>query len=289
MKNAKKPPHKVSNLMRMMNYMLYTVFLFQISIILLFASLSTVWIEKSGKNYEYLDMDSDDVSASQWFINLLTYWVAYSHMIPISLYVIIEVLKLVQSYLIKWDDDMYDKHSGKQAECRNSDLIEELGQVDFIFSDKTGTLTCNKMIFKKCHIKGVNYTFDPFLVPEGQEVYEEAKSNIMNQFPNYEQMPLNSPNFENVDKGMTKLSSTHQNPNGTLKSDVLDNYAIKEFFKFMALCHSVMVDHDPENDDLLYQSSSPDELALIKASNEIGINLTERIKDMMQISDDGNK
>ena len=289
MKNAKKPPHKVSNLMKMMNYMLYTVFLFQIFIILLFASLSIVWIENRGKNYGYLNMDSDDVGASQWFINLLTYWVAYSHMIPISLYVIIEVLKLVQSYLIKWDDDMYDKHSGKQAECRNSDLIEELGQVDFIFSDKTGTLTCNKMIFKKCHIKGVNYTLDPFLVPEGQEIDEEAKSNIMNQFPNYEQMPLNTPNFENEDKGMTNLVNAHQNPDGTLKADVANNSEIKEFFQFMALCHSVMVDHDPENDDLLYQSSSPDELALIKASNEVGIKLTERTKDFMQIADDGIK
>jgi len=45
---------------------------------------------------------------------------------------------------------MFDVEDGKFALCRNSDLIEELGQVEFIFSDKTGTLTQNKMEFKKC-------------------------------------------------------------------------------------------------------------------------------------------
>ena len=49
---------------------------------------------------------------------------------------------------------MYDKETEKLALCRNSDLIEELGQIDFIFSDKTGTLTQNKMIFKKCSVAG---------------------------------------------------------------------------------------------------------------------------------------
>jgi P-type E1-E2 ATPase len=49
---------------------------------------------------------------------------------------------------------MYDKETEKFALCRNSDLIEELGQIDFIFSDKTGTLTQNKMIFKKCSVGG---------------------------------------------------------------------------------------------------------------------------------------
>lgn len=73
-------------------------------------------------------------------------------MIPISLYVIIELLKLSQSLLVGRDVKMYDPETEKFALCRNSDLIEELGQIDFIFSDKTGTLTQNKMIFKKCSV-----------------------------------------------------------------------------------------------------------------------------------------
>ena len=79
-------------------------------------------------------------------------------MIPISLYVIIEILKLGQASYIGKDVQMYDEEETKCfAKCRNSDLIEELGQVEMIFSDKTGTLTQNKMIFKRCQINGTRY------------------------------------------------------------------------------------------------------------------------------------
>ena len=67
------------------------------------------------------------------------------------------MLKLGQSYLVNHDVRMFDVEDGKFALCRNSDLIEELGQVEFIFSDKTGTLTQNKMEFKKCQVNGHVY------------------------------------------------------------------------------------------------------------------------------------
>ena len=86
-------------------------------------------------------------------IKMLTFWVAYSHMIPISLYVMLEVVKLGQSLLIRKDVSIYDAEFGFTT-CRNSDLIEEMGQVEFIFTDKTGTLTLNQMIFKQCCING---------------------------------------------------------------------------------------------------------------------------------------
>jgi phospholipid-transporting ATPase len=62
-------------------------------------------------------------------------------MIPISLYVMIEVLKLFLGKLISSDEEMRDKKTKAYSDVRNSDLIEELGQVQFVFSDKTGTLT----------------------------------------------------------------------------------------------------------------------------------------------------
>jgi phospholipid-transporting ATPase len=76
-------------------------------------------------------------------VKLLVFWVAYSHMIPISLYVVLEIVKLGQTYLISRDVAIYDKEAGGFTACRNSDLIEELGQVEFLFVDKTGTLTTN--------------------------------------------------------------------------------------------------------------------------------------------------
>jgi magnesium-transporting ATPase (P-type) len=102
MKNSKKSPKKISNIMKKMNYMLYTVFCMQFIIICIFASLSMIWMRSNPKLLKFLDMQVS-MAFSSWLIQLLTFWVAYSHLIPISLYVIIEMLKLTQSYLIGKD------------------------------------------------------------------------------------------------------------------------------------------------------------------------------------------
>lgn len=259
--------------MKMMNYMLYTVFAFQVLIISVFASLSVAWISEKGERYSYLDMHSGSAGAGRWFIQLLTYWVAYSHMIPISLYVIIEVLKLVQSYLVKWDPDMVDAESKQPAECRNSDLVEELGQVDFIFSDKTGTLTCNKMVFKKCSVGGKVYSAEEGETNKAD--LEESKSN--NDIAN----DRDSSSF------MLNGFLDKRGQGESLKDQTEKNVSLKEYFRFMALCHSVMVDHDPKTNEISYQASSPDELALVNASKDMGVKLTERTKSHIEILEGG--
>jgi len=113
---------------------------------LLYAILSINWIKNNGAGHVYLNLNSNP-DFGDFIVRLLTYWVAYSHLIPISLYVVLEMIKLGQATLIAKDLFIYDPETGFSV-CRNSDLIEEMGQVEFIFSDKTGTLTCNIMEFK---------------------------------------------------------------------------------------------------------------------------------------------
>jgi phospholipid-translocating ATPase/phospholipid-transporting ATPase len=97
MMNAKKAPKKVSNIMNQMNYMLYTVFGFQFCLIISYASVSLDWNSQYRDNSRYLNL-GEALGAGNpglsWLYSLLTFWVAYSHLIPISLYVIIEMLKL---------------------------------------------------------------------------------------------------------------------------------------------------------------------------------------------------
>ena len=76
---------------------------------------------------------------------------------------------MLQSLVIAYDYKMYDFNAQKSAIARTSDLIEELGQVEFIFSDKTGTLTQNEMVFRKCGINNKIY---------GEIPNFEDKSNI---------------------------------------------------------------------------------------------------------------
>jgi phospholipid-transporting ATPase len=159
-------------------------------------------------------------------------------MIPISLYVIIEVQKLILASLIRQDECMYDADTNMKAECRNSDLIEELGQVEFVFSDKTGTLTQNKMDFKRCSINGKVFT-------------DEEKEGDKNK---------TSDGFLST----TWQSATVQAIGSSHRNETQEK--LVQFFTMMAVCHSVVVDRNPKTQEIIYQATSPDEHALVIAS-----------------------
>jgi phospholipid-transporting ATPase len=89
--------------------------------------------------------------------DILTFVILYNNLIPISLIVTMEVVKFQQAALINYDLDMYYAKTDTPALCRTSSLVEELGQIEYIFSDKTGTLTRNEMEFKMCTVGGVAY------------------------------------------------------------------------------------------------------------------------------------
>lgn len=99
--------------------------------------------------------------ANEGLLAFWTYIIVLQVMIPVSLYVTIEVTKLIQVYHIHQDIEMYDPTTNTRAECRALNITEELGQIHYLFSDKTGTLTENKMVFKRCAINGVDYDHPP--------------------------------------------------------------------------------------------------------------------------------
>ena len=88
----------------------------------------------------------------------MTFLILYNNVVPISLLISIEIVKYVQAIFIGSDENM--KYKGTYAKARTSNLNEELGQISYIFTDKTGTLTENIMEFKKCSIGGHMFSVD---------------------------------------------------------------------------------------------------------------------------------
>uniref|UniRef100_A0A8B9LSY3 Phospholipid-transporting ATPase n=1 Tax=Astyanax mexicanus TaxID=7994 RepID=A0A8B9LSY3_ASTMX len=94
------------------------------------------------------------------FTDFLAFMVLFNYIIPVSMYVTVEMQKFLGSYFISWDDEMFDEELGEGALVNTSDLNEELGQVEYVFTDKTGTLTENNMEFIECCVDGHVYAFN---------------------------------------------------------------------------------------------------------------------------------
>uniref|UniRef100_A0A8B9RZF4 Phospholipid-transporting ATPase n=1 Tax=Accipiter nisus TaxID=211598 RepID=A0A8B9RZF4_9AVES len=155
MQNSTSPPLKMSNVERITNIQILILFCILIAMSLICSIGSAIWNRRhTGKDW-YLDLNYG--GASNFGLNFLTFIILFNNLIPISLLVTLEVVKFIQAYFINWDIDMHYEPTDTAAMARTSNLNEELGQVKYIFSDKTGTLTCNVMQFKKCTVAGVAY------------------------------------------------------------------------------------------------------------------------------------
>ena len=157
--NATKTPFKIGSFDRFLNFQITLVILMQLAMCLFCAVANYIWVQSSGKDHPYLALTFtvQGVYSNgfvQIIINFLTFWILLSYLVPISLFVTLEIVKFWQGFIfINLDKDMRDA-SGEHARCRNSNLNEDLGKVEYIFSDKTGTLTSNEMQLREVSIKG---------------------------------------------------------------------------------------------------------------------------------------
>lgn len=249
--NSKPAPTKISNLLRQMNRILYSIFVLQLVICLAFSLSGIYWNNHTGVKHSYLNLKKL-VSIFDILQGVGTFIVAYSTLIPISLYVALEMVKLGLAYFINNDIQMYYAEDDKKANCRTSDLIEELGQVEFVFTDKTGTLTCNVMEFRKCTIGG--------------EIYGggDRKKNHIGV-------------GEDTRPAEIMKDKTHPNHEN-----------IKNFFTLMAVCHSVFPNEDKAHPHRRkYQASSPDELALVEGSADMDFIFWERTDTRIKVKSQG--
>lgn len=317
-RNSTKSPSKRSKIERKMDKVIYLLFSALLVISLITSTGSILLMKSDMVQWWYLRLqDHDDplfnplnpvISGFQQFIRA---FILYGYLIPISLYVSIEVVKVLQAMFINKDIEMYDQVTCKSVEARTSNLNEELGQVEIILSDKTGTLTCNQMEFRKCSIAGISYGGDlnevdlaaskrmnsevhanRFSIENSNEMfysldYISIQKAVLDGHEGLDYLnPGNSRTSnvgkETVVKGFNFRDDRLMNDQWIYRSDLFD---VTMFFRVMALCHTGIPVEADETDKLKYEAESPEEVAFLIASQEFGFQFFQRTQAIIVLKE----
>uniref|UniRef100_G3SLY5 Phospholipid-transporting ATPase n=1 Tax=Loxodonta africana TaxID=9785 RepID=G3SLY5_LOXAF len=266
MKNSGKTRFKRTKIDYLLNYMVYTII---VVLILLAAGLAighAYWEAQVG-NYSWYLYDGEDATPSyRGFLSFWGYIIILNTLVPISLYVSVEVIRLGQSHFINWDLQMYYAEKDTPAKARTTTLNEQLGQIHYVFSDKTGTLTQNIMTFKKCCING--------------QIYGDHRDASQHNHSRIEPVDFSWNIFADGKFAFYDHYLIEQIQSGK-ESEV------RQFFFLLAICHTVMVERI--DDQLNYQAASPDEGALVSAARNFGFTFLARTQNTITVSELGTE
>lgn len=218
MLNNNGPRYKRSTLEKKMNTDIMWCVVLLVILCLIGAFGSDFWLSEFNVSLDDIPFLLIKSSSSRAYGAFLTFWtfvIILQVMIPLSLYVTVEITKMAQIFYINNNIHLYDAENDKRTECRALNITEELGQVQYIFSDKTGTLTENKMIFRRCTVNGLDYDHPP------------------------------DPSQKKVVPG---IAPTIKKNKQLLEN--LDSKNMQEFLIVLALCNTVVVARSPHHDKM---------------------------------------
>ncbi|XP_012882029.1 PREDICTED: phospholipid-transporting ATPase FetA-like [Dipodomys ordii] len=268
MQNSGKSTFKRTYIDHLLNVLVIWIFLLLSAMCCILAIGHGIWQYNKGYYFQIFLPWDDYVSSSFLSATLIfwSYFIVLNTMVPISLYVSIEIIRLGNSYYINWDRKMFYAPKNTPAQARTTTLNDGLGQVQYVFSDKTGTLTQNIMIFSKCSINGKRYGYCHDRNGQSMPVCEEDKVDF-----SYNE--LADPKFSFYDKTLVEA----------VKSG---DHWVHLFFLTLSLCHTVISEEKVEG-MLVYQAQSPDEGALVTAARNFGFVFRSRTSETITIVEMG--
>ena len=185
--NSKKPRLKMSKVEKQLNFFLSFVFIFLFVCCIICSIMHRFDYLANKKFYDNFILISNSPNTES-FIIFFTYFLLLNTMIPISLIVSTEIIKMIQGIFIRWDVLLYSKWRKCFCSAKSVSIIEELGNVNFIFSDKTGTLTRNQLQFKFCIINQKFYKY----IKHGNKNKNNSNNHLSDIF--------NKNNIKSIDK-----------------------------------------------------------------------------------------
>lgn len=196
-----------------------------------------------------------------WYVKIMRFLVLFSTIVPISLRVNLDMGKSVYSWFIQRDPGI------PGAIVRTSTIPEDLGRIEYLLSDKTGTLTQNEMEMRKIHVGTVSYANDAM-----DEVSAYVKQGLH----------LAPSDTQTLSTPSTSLSSA-ANVGATRTRREIGS-RVRDVVLALALCHNVTPTTEEGDDGRLvksYQASSPDEIAIVRWTESVGLRLASRDRKSM--------
>ncbi|XP_011032936.1 PREDICTED: phospholipid-transporting ATPase 1-like isoform X2 [Populus euphratica] len=285
MLNSSGAPSKRSQLETHMNFETIILSLFLVFLCSVVSICAAVWLRRRKDELDILPFyrrkdfahgAPQNFNYYGWgleiFFTFLMSVIVFQIMIPISLYISMELVRVGQAYFMIRDMLLYDEGSNSRFQCRSLNINEDLGQIKYVFSDKTGTLTENKMEFQRASIWGVDYS-------DGRTVSRNDPAQVDGK--------ILQPKMEvKVDPQLLELSRSGKDTKGAKH--------VHDFLLALAACNTIVplvVDDTSDSTVKLldYQGESPDEQALAYAAAAYGFMLTERTSGHIVINIQGER
>ncbi|OCH91758.1 phospholipid-transporting ATPase 1 [Obba rivulosa] len=296
MLNGGDTPSKRSKIEKETNFNVIVNFTILIGMCTVSAIANGLFDGKGGTSAQFFEIDAEPSNSNvlNAIVTFVSCLIAFQNIVPISLYISIEIVKTIQAFFISQDVDMYYKPLDAACTPKTWNISDDLGQIEYIFSDKTGTLTQNVMEFQKCSVNGVAYGEG---VTEAQRgaVKREGKDVLLD--PEEQDRQIRGLKADMLDKMSRAFKNRYIQPekltlvSPKLAEDLTDHSSEQRnhliaFFRALAVCHSVLADRPEPSQKpyyLEYKAESPDEAALVAAARDVGFPFVQKSKDNIDI------